>query len=208
MTEKFVTLSRAVVEQIISAFDADLAISSGWQKKTAATLRASLEQHQQKASSSNDLPAETGDLSSSAKSRWKWVAVEPTKEMCQAGEIEMTTYGADVSPSGIYKAMLKVAPQQPYETVSEPDWSNSKTFPSEPWKNPLLKWQDRLRIVDSALWQTRNLADKLRVSAATAKKLPVVEQPQGEQEPGTRRVAFGRAVLERAFEKVQNGSEV
>jgi hypothetical protein len=107
MTQEFVTLPREVVEQALAALDAEDPY------RAAIVLRAALEQHQQKASSSNDLPAETGDLSSSAKSRWKWVAVEPTKEMCQAGEIEMTTYGADASPSGIYKAMLKVAPQQP-----------------------------------------------------------------------------------------------
>ena len=44
MTQEFVTMPRTVVEQIISAFDTDLVISSGWQKKTAAALRAALEQ--------------------------------------------------------------------------------------------------------------------------------------------------------------------
>jgi hypothetical protein len=59
----------------------------------------------------------------------------------------------------------------------EPDWSDSKTLPSELWKNPLLSLQERLQIADGAVQWNREVAENLRA------RLRAAQQPQGEQEP-------------------------
>lgn len=59
----------------------------------------------------------------------------------------------------------------------EPDWSDSKTLPSELWKNPLLSLQERLQIADGAVQWNREVAENLRA------RLCAAQQPQGEQEP-------------------------
>lgn len=65
-------------------------------------------------------------------------------------------------------------PQQRCE--QEPDWSDSKTLPSELWKNPLLSLQERLQIADGAVQWNREVAENLRA------RLCAAQQPQGEQE--------------------------
>jgi hypothetical protein len=59
----------------------------------------------------------------------------------------------------------------------ETDWSDSKTLPSELWKNPLLSLQERLQIADGAVQWNREVAENLRA------RLRAAQQPQGEQEP-------------------------
>lgn len=51
--------------------------------------------------------------------------------------------------------------EQP-QIEQEPDWYNSKTLPSELWKNPLLSLQERLQIADGAVQWNREVADNLR----------------------------------------------
>ena len=57
--------------------------------------------------------------------------------------------------------ILGAALEQP-QVEQEPDWSNSKTLPSELWKSPLLSLQERLQIADGAVKWNREVADNLR----------------------------------------------
>ena len=70
---------------------------------------------------------------------------------------------------------LRAALEQP-QVEQEPDWSDSKTMPTELWKNRLLSLQERLQIADGAVQWTRKVVENLRSRLYAA-------QPQGEQEP-------------------------
>ena len=108
MKQEFVTLPREVVDQIISAFDADMVTSSGWKKNTAAALRAALEQLQDHAH----------DVGNMVQAGWKLVPMEPTiRQMAAMGPAIRACYDMD-GVSGnvvdVYRAMLAAAPQPPY----------------------------------------------------------------------------------------------
>ena len=86
------------------------------------------------------------------------------------GEIDWT--GRAIAPVG---AKLYLEPQSRQE--KEPDWSDSKTLPTELWKNPLLSWQARMNIADGAIHfrdrVIQNLRQQLAQSLATSRDHPI-----------------------------------
>jgi hypothetical protein len=50
--------------------------------------------------------------------------------------------------------------------LKEPNWTDSETLMSEPWKNPLIPIDERLLIADGAIAWRQKLINKLRKQLA------------------------------------------
>lgn len=53
-------------------------------------------------------------------------------------------------------------PEQYMKGMPEPDWADSKTLPSEMWKNPLIPMNERLEIADGAVRFREEIIANLR----------------------------------------------
>lgn len=60
----------------------------------------------------------------------------------------------------------------PASTGREPDWSDSKTLPSELWKNPLFPMSERLEMADGAVRFRNDVIANLRAQLAAIKAQP------------------------------------
>ena len=97
--------------------------------------------------------------------------IEVMKEALDALE-DLQKYGVKQS-----KALLSLrvaVAEAEKESVQEPDWSDSKTLPTELWKNRMYSTSDRLLMADGAVAFEREVNANLR-KQLTAPKVPEID---------------------------------
>lgn len=182
MTQEFVTLPREVVEQAIEALfctdSEEGSIAYKNELEAVKKLRAALDKPQANQPAMTPIAQrKLDDLVASGYTISGYSIYHEQKH--QHGFVTGAGLVGWWKPDGVEY------PQPRGE--QEPDWSDSKTLPSELWKNPLLSLQERLQISDGAVQWNREVAENLRA------RLRAAQQPQPKREPLTDEAVLGVA---------------